>query len=180
MIAAAVCAGGPLGAVTWLIASRTSVSASASRSTEAACGQWTRIVAATRWLAQSRTGPALGGDQRQQAPRAVVAEQQADERVARRDRQEALERGRQRGDRVVRVLGDRLLDGVEQTAALADHERLAELVPGAELVVEGLAADAGGGGDLRHRHLRPRATAQLLAARIEEPVAQQLPDRPAI
>ena len=75
---------------------------------------------------------------------------------------------------------DGLLDGVEESAALADDQRLRELVAAAELVVERLAADAGGGGDLGHRHLRPGAIAQLVAPGVEQPIAQQLADRAAI
>ena len=78
------------------------------------------------------------------------------------------------------MLRDRLVDGVEEAPALADHQGLTELIAGAELVVERLAADACGSGYLGHRHLRPGALGQLVATRIEQPVAQQLPDGTAV
>ena len=75
------------------------------------------------------------------------------------------------------MLADRRLDGVEEALALVDDEGLAELVAAAELLVEGLAADAGGGGDFGHRDLRPGALLKLVARGAEQGLAQQLTGR---
>ena len=71
------------------------------------------------------------------------------------------------------------VDAVEEALALVDDEGLGELVAAAELLVEGLAADAGGAGDVGHRDLRPGAALELVAGGAEERLAQQLCARPA-
>ena len=80
-------------------------------------------------------------------------------------RRNVLERGADRRAGVVEVLADGGLDLVEEALALVDDEGEAELVAVAELLVEGLAADAGGGGDVRHRDLRPGPPLELVAQR---------------
>ena len=67
-----------------------------------------------------------------------------------------------------------LLDFDQEAVALAQHERLGELVARAELLVERLAADPGGGRDIGHRDLRPGAALQLAVGGVEQRVAQQL------
>ena len=117
---------------------------------------------------------ALGGDEGEHAAGAVVAEQDADHRVLAGGAQEGLERGADRGARVVEVLADGGVDVVEEALADVDDEGLGELVAAAELLVEGLAADAGGAGDVGHRDLRPGAPFELVAHRPEERLAQQV------
>ena len=123
---------------------------------------------------------ALGGDKRKQAGCPVVREQQPHERVIVGDGQEPLEGGGQSRDGITPVLVDRVLDFVQKATALPNHEGLAELIPAAELVVQGLAADAGGGRDLSHRRLGPGAIGERIATRVEKPVAEELADGAAI
>src|SRR5262245_48846335 len=66
------------------------------------------------------------------------------------------------------------VDLVEEALPLVDDERLGELFAAAELLVEGLAADAGGTRDVGHRDLRPGAALQLVAGSSEQGLAQQL------
>jgi hypothetical protein len=72
------------------------------------------------------------------------------------------------------VLTDGLLDGVQEAFRLAQHEHLGELLTGAELLVEGLAADARGDRDVGHRDVGPATRLQLVTGRVEQRVAQQL------
>ena len=68
---------------------------------------------------------------------------------------------------------DGLLDCHQEPLGLAQDERLGELVARAELLVEGLAADAGGAGDVGHRDVRPTPALEFVARGVEQGVAQQ-------
>jgi hypothetical protein len=105
---------------------------------------------------------------------AVARDDRADERVVGGGGQEDVEGGLQGGLRIVEVRVDRPLDRGEEAIGLAQDVGLRELLARAELLVERLAAHAGGRRDLGHRHLGPRARAQLLAHRVEQRRAQQL------
>jgi hypothetical protein len=96
VIDAAASAGASRGAATWLIARRTKVSASASRSVVGTSGHRASIASTSRRLAPLHDLTALGGEQRGQTRGAIVGQQPAPERVLVGDGQEALERGRVR------------------------------------------------------------------------------------
>ena len=69
--------------------------------------------------------------------------------------EEHVEGGRERAGGIVEVGVDGAFDGDEEAIGLAHDEDLGELVTRAELLVERLAADAGGERDVGHRDVGP-------------------------
>src|SRR5829696_2619875 len=145
-----------------------------------------RLVAGSRDVADRLEEPrggedddrhALRGHEGEHPPGAVVAEQHADDGVLAGGAEEELERGADRRAGVVEVLADGGVDVVEEALADVDDEGLGELVAAAELLVEGLAADAGRARHVGHRYLRPCPSFELVAHRPEERLAQQIASR---
>src|SRR5271167_494274 len=62
-----------------------------------------------------------------------------------------------------------------EAVRFTQDQRPSELVARAERLVEGLTADARGGGDVGHRDLVPAPAGKLVAGGIEKGAAQQLP-----
>ena len=117
---------------------------------------------------------AVGGEQREQLLGAVAVDDGAHERVLGGGVQEDVEGGGEGAGGVVEVGADGALDGEQEAVGLAHDEHLGELVARAELLVEGLAADAGGERDVGHGDVGPAAACELLAGGVEQGVAQQL------
>ena len=87
---------------------------------------------------------------------------------------EALE---ERGVDVADVPGDRVLDRIDKAVGQPHRVALGQALPGAELVVDGLSADARRARDVRQGDRRPVLGHQQVAHAVENRIAQQHPRR---
>jgi hypothetical protein len=98
---------------------------------------------------------AVGGDQGQEGLVALPADDGPEQPAGLGCPQEHLEGLDQRQPGVVELGHQRLVDHGQEPVGLRRHVGPGHPVPGAELVVEGLATDLGGPGHVSHADLRP-------------------------
>ena len=120
---------------------------------------------------------AVGGDDLQQVGLGATGQQRDHQRVGRRLGEEVAESLQKGGVDVADVVVDRVVDLVDEPVGQPQRIPLGQALPGAELVVDGLAADAGGARHVRQRDRRPVAVEQQLTHAVEDGVAQQHPRR---
>ena len=89
-------------------------------------------------------GARVGGDQLQKVGLGGAGEQRDHQRVGGRLGEEVAEALQERRVDVADVADDRVLDLVDQPVGQSQRIALSQALPRAELVVDGLTADAGG------------------------------------